>query len=117
MNRYGVTYERAAIIDPITNQAKPYCPSIKKPLSVRDLAPSCKLRAEIINFRQEVLDEDTTTTTTNYEDDDAIREVEFIRAMLYAFSPPKQPKNGLMTSRRIDVKNMLLRFSGSSIKI
>jgi U-box domain len=114
MNRYGVTYERAAIIDHITNQAKPYCPKTKKPLSVRDLAPNCKLRTEIINYRQEVLGEDTTTTTTNYNDDDAIREVEFIRAMMFAFSPPKRPKKGLMTSGRGDLKNMMLRLKSGS---
>jgi U-box domain len=106
MTRYGVSYERAAIVDHITTQSKPYCPKTKNPLSVRDLIPNYKLRAEIINYRREVLGEDTTTTNyCNDSDEDTIREVECIRAMMHAFSPPTVPK------KRVGMKNILLRFS------
>ena len=107
VTRYGESYERAAIIDHITNQMKPYCPKTKQPLSVRDLIPNHKLRVEIMNYRREVLGEDTTTA--NYEDEDTIREVECKRAMMYAFSPPKRPKKMGVGP----MKNMLSRFSPS----
>ena len=113
VNRHGVTYERAAIVDHITHQMKPFCPITKKSLSVRDIIPNYKLRIEIIKYRREVLGEDSTTTTTNYiNDDNAIREVEFVRAMTYTFSPPSTcSKKRLTTGRRNDIKNMLRRFS------
>ena len=115
MNRYGVSYERAAIVDHITNQSKPYCPTTKKPLTVRDLIPNHKLRAEIIHYRRTVLGEDTTTTNyCNDGDEDTIREVECIRAMTYAFSPPTHPKKSVIgMGPRHQMKNMLLRFSPS----
>jgi hypothetical protein len=115
VNRYGISYERAAIIDHITIQMKPYCPKTKKPLTVRDLVPNVKLRMEIMKYRHEVLGDDTATTSMI--DDDAIREVECIRATMYALSPPNRPKKGLIGSRRHDMKKMLSRFTpGCGIK-
>ncbi len=109
VNRFGVSYERAAIIDHITNQGKPFCPKTKQPLTAKDLIPNVKLRLEIVTYREKTLGEDTTT---NNEDEDAIREVECIRAMTYAFSPPKKPKKVIFTgSPSKDMKNMLSRFS------
>jgi hypothetical protein len=111
VSRYGVSFERAAIIDHITNQSKPFCPKTKQPLSVRDLIPNHKLRVEILLYRREVLGEDTTMTNyCNDGDEDAIREVECMRAMVYAFSPPKRSKKGVSTAQ---IKKMLLRCSPS----
>jgi hypothetical protein len=111
VSRYGVSYERAAIIDHITNQSKPFCPKTKQPMSVRDLIPNHKLRVEIIHYRREVLGEDTTTTNyCNDEEENMIREVECMRAMMYALSPPKRSKRGIGSAQ---MKNMLLRFSPS----
>ena len=97
VNRYGISYERTAIIDHITNHMKPYCPKTKQPLSVRGLFPHTKLRMEILKFRQDELGEDTTTSNdcADGTDDDATREKEFVRAMMHTFSPPKRPKKGL----------------------
>ena len=112
VNRYDVSYERAAIIDHITIQEKPFCPKTKLPLTVRDLIPNVKLRLEITTYREQTLGEDTTT---NNDDEDAIREVECIRAITYAFSPPKKPKKGIFTgSPSKEMKNMLSRFSPGS---
>ena len=106
VNRYGISYERAAIIDHITIHMKPYCPQTKKPLTVRDLVPNVKLRKEIMTYRQEVLGDDTASTSMF--DDDAIREVEFVRATMYALSPQKRPKK---VSRRHDMKKIFSRFN------
>lgn len=117
VNRYGITYERAAIIDHITNQMKPYCPQTKQPLSVRDLIPNIKLRLEIVQYRNEILGEDNTTTSNhmNYLDDeeeDTIRETECIRAMTFALSPPKRSKNKISLRRGVqEMKYMFTKLS------
>ena len=113
MTRHGLSYERAAIIDHITLQRNPFCPKTKQPLSVRDLIPNYKLRVEIINYRREVLGENTTTMYYNDDEEDKIREVECIRAMMHTFSPPKCSKKGFNSAHRNQLKNVLLRFSPS----
>ena len=115
INRYGVSYERTAIIDHITNPSKQYCPKTKEPLTIRGLISNHKLRVQIMNYRRDVLGEDSTTANNcNDHEDGTIREVECIRAMTYALSPSKHPKKGLLTSRRGDVKNLFQRFSSGS---
>ena len=91
VSRYGVSYERAAIIDHIANQLKPYCPVTKQTLSFRDLVPNVKLRVEISLYRYKVLGEDFIS---NIQDEDELREVECTRAIAYALCHLQHQKKG-----------------------
>ena len=96
MNRFGRSYERAAILHWITTKS-PTCPMTRQPLKVTDLVPNNRLRKEILEWRSSQGDDVTTELSSDDGDSAIVEEVtRALNVLCQTSTLSKPPRRGLL---------------------